>query len=177
MDKKIIMTMVLLLVVALVAVMVVLATAGGGIHRAGGFTELFDKLQYTGAEHEDQRLVLPESWNAGDKKSVSDSIVDMSYRKQTVSQTTVYITTLWFVYMGQKWSYPYQSDGMSFYVPDTSADGWFHVSHGLFSITVSSATNLSSRYDVGEVISVETMLVTNSNAMLAFGEWAVSDTL
>lgn len=177
MDKKIILIMVSLVVVAAVVVAFVMVAAGGGIRRAGGFTDTFDKLVYTGSELEDQRLALPESWHAGDKKSVSDTIVDMTYRKQTVSQTTVYITTLWFVYSGDKWSNPYQSDGMSFYVPDTSTDGWFHVDHGLFSLTVSSATNLSAHYDVGEVISVDSMLTVNSNAMLAFGEWAVSDVL
>lgn len=177
MDKKIILIMVSLVVVAMIVVLFVLAAAGGGLRRAGGFTETFDKLAYTGSEVRGQHLELPSSWHEGDKKTVSDTIVDMTYRKQSVSQTTVYITTLWFVYMGTKWSNPYQSAGMLFYVPDTSSDGYFTVDHGLFSLTVSSATNLSAHYDIGDVITVDTMLVINSNAMVAFGEWAVADVL
>jgi hypothetical protein len=177
MEKKIIAIMVTLLVVAALVVAFVMVAAGGGLRRAGGFTALFDKLVYTGSETSDQHLSMPSGWHAGDKKTVSDTIVDLTYRKQTISQTTVYITTLWFVYMGNKWSSPYEGHGTSFYVPDTSFDGWFHVDHGLFSITVSSATNLSMHYQIGDVITVESMLTTNSYAMLAFGDWAVSDVL
>jgi hypothetical protein len=80
--------------------------------------------------------------------------------------------------MGDKWSDPYQGDGTSFYVPiAVQYSSWLHVDHGLFSITVSSATNLSAQYSIGDVITVETMLETNSNAMLAFGDWAVADVI
>lgn len=177
MEKKIILIMVSLVVVAALVVAFVMVAAGGGLRSAGGFTDLYDKLEYTGSEQSDQHLTLPDSWDVGDKKKVSDVIVDMTYRKQTVSQTTVYITTLWFVYMGEKWSSPYASDGMSFYVPDMSTDGWLHVDHGLFSLTVSSATNISAHYDVGDVITMQATLSVNSNAMVAFGEWAVADVL
>jgi hypothetical protein len=101
----------------------------------------------------------------------------MTYHKTTVSQTSVYITTLWFVYMGDKWSDAYQGEGTTFYVPTTGYGSWLHIDHGMFSITVSSATNLSAHYSIGDVITVETMLETNRNAMLAFGDWAVADVI
>jgi hypothetical protein len=47
----------------------------------------------------------------------------------------------------------------------------------MFSITVSSATNLSAHYQIGDVISLESMLETNGNAMLAFGDWAVTNVI
>lgn len=177
MEKKIIAIMLTLLVVAALVVAFVAVAAGGGLRRAGGFTALFDKLEYSGDSSHDQHLQMPASWHTGDKKSVSDVIVDMTYYKRTISQTSVYITTMWFVYMGTKWSDTYQSDGMSFYVPTTGYGGWLHVDHGMFSVTVSSATNLSAHYSIGEVISLETMLETNENALLAFGDWAVSNVI
>jgi len=175
MEKKIILIMVSLVVVAALVVAFVMVAAGGGLRKAGGFTELFDKLEYTGTGHVNQYLELPDSWDVDDKKSVSDVIVDMVYEKRTVSQTNVYITTFWFAYMGDKWSYPYEGSGTSFFVPIEG--GWLYVHHGLFSLTVSSATNLSAHYGIGDVVTLETKLVINSNAMVAFGEWAVSDTL
>ncbi len=177
MEKKIVAIMVSLVVVAALVVAFVMVAAGGGLRRAGGFTALFDKLDYTGDANHDQRLQLPGSWHSGDKKTVSDSIVDMIYYKRTISQTSVYITTLWFVYMGDKWSNPYEGAGTSFYVPITGDSNWLHVDHGMFSITVSSATNLSAHYQIGDVISLESMLETNGNAMLAFGDWAVTNVI
>jgi hypothetical protein len=178
MDKKILAIMVTLVLVAASVVAFVVVAAGGGLRKAGGFTALFDDLEYTGDADHDQRLQMPAGWHSGDKKSVSDQIVDMTYYKTTVSQTTVYTTTLWFVYIGDKWSDPYQGEGTSFYVPTaTQYSSWLHINHGLFSITVSSATNLSARYSIGDVITLETMLETNNLAMLAFGDWAVADVL
>ena len=172
MDRKIIAIMVTLVVVAALVVAFVMVAAGG-FRQAGGFTELFDKLEYTGNGTHNQDLALPTSWHVGDKKEVSDTIVDMEYSRQTVGSTSVYITTLWFVYEGNKWNNPLQ--GTSFHVP--VEDGLMHVDHGLFHITVSSATNLSAVYDVGEVITMDTMLKTSSSGALVFSEWAIADTL
>ncbi len=174
MDKKIIAIMVALLVVAALVVAVVMV-AMGGIRRSGGFTDLFDKLEYNGTDTYDFDLSLPDSWDVGDKKTVSDFIVDMYYEKRTIGQTSVYITTMYFMYLGNKWNNP--EEGTSFNVPDDSGDGWLNVDHGMFVITVSSATNLSAEYDVGDIITLETSLVQNSNTLLAFGDWVVSDTL
>ncbi len=177
MDKKILMIMVSLVVAAAIVVAVVMVAAGGGLSRSGGFTSLLDKLVYTGNATEYQRLSLPESWDEGDVKKVSDVVVDMVYYRQTVQQTSVYITTLWFAYLGDKWANEYLGDGNQFYVPDNSHDGWLRVDHGLFSLTVSSATNISAKYDVGETITLQSTLLLNENAMLAFGDWTVADTL
>lgn len=174
MDKKIIAIMVTLVVVAALVVAVVLV-ASGGIRGTGGFTSLFDKLVYNGTDTSDFDLSLPDSWEVGDKKSASDTIVDMYYHRQTIGQTSVYITTMYFMYLGNKWNNP--QEGTMFSVPDNSGDGWLNVDHGRFMITVSSATNLSADYDVGDVITLETSLVQNTNAVLAFGDWVVQDTL
>ena len=172
MERKIIVIMATLVVVAVLVVAFVMVAAGGGISRSGGFTSLFDKLEYNGDKTYGQNLTVPESWHVNDKKVVSDTIVDMTYRKQTVSQTTVYITTLWFVYLGTKWSNPYQGHGDNFYVPDNSHDGLLEVSHGMFWIEVSSATNLSAHNSIGDVISLETVLERNGNNQIAFGDWS-----
>lgn len=177
MERKILMIMVSLVVVAALVVAAVMVAAGGGLSRAGGFTQLFDKLVYTGTAKEYQRLELPATWHEGDVKKVSDVIVDMTYYKQTIGQTTVYITTLYFVYLGDKWANEYRGAGNRFYVPDNSHDGWLYVENGLFHITVSSATNLSAKYDIGDVITLQTTLVININAKLAFGDWTVANTL
>ena len=174
MEKKIIAIMVSLLIVAALVVASVLIAAGG-IQRAGGFTSLFDKLENPDPAAEDIELRMPSGWSVGDKKTVSDTIVDMSYYRQTVGQTSVYITTLWFVYLGDKWNDPLS--GTYFSVPDSSGDGWMYIDHGMFYLRVSSATNLSASYDIGDVITVETMLVMNNNAMTAFGDWVVADTI
>lgn len=174
MDKKILALMVSLLVIAAVAVSVTMVSFGG-FGKAGGFTTLFDDLVYTGTSAHGQRLSLPDSWHENDVKKVSDRIVDMSYWKETHGSAAVYWTTMWFTYMGNKWNDP--KWGTSFYVPDDSNDGWLEVSHGLFSITVSTATNLSAKYDIGDVITLETELTTNDNVVLAFGTWVVSGTI
>jgi len=171
MDRKILALMVSLLVIAAVAVSVTMVSFSG-FGKAGGFTSLFDSLEYTGTSAHGQRLALPDGWNAGDVKKVSDRIVDMSYWKETHGSTSVYWTTMWFTYLGNKWNDP--TWGTLFYVPDNSHDGWLDVTHGLFSITVSSATNLSAQYDVGDVITLQTTLETNSNVVLAFGDWIVT---
>jgi hypothetical protein len=56
------------------------------------------------------------------------------------------------------------------------ADGTLLVNHGLFSITVSSATNISAHYDVGDTITIEAQVVSVDGA-LAFNNWIVADTL
>jgi len=174
MDKKILLIMVTLVVVAALVVAFVMI-ASGGLRRAGGFTALFDKLEYAGDETHNQRLSLPASWDVGDKKTVSDTIVDMSFWKETHGSTSVYWTTMYFVYEGNKWNDP--SHGTSFQVPDNSNDGWMTVEHGLFGLTVSSATNLSAKYDIGDVITLQTVLETNSNVVTAFGNWVVASTI
>lgn len=177
MEKRILGIMVTLVVVAAVVVAFVMIAAGGGWRSAGGFTDLFDDLVYTGSETTNQMLSLPSDWRQGDKKVVSDVITDMVYRKQTVSQTTVYITTMYFVYLGDKWSNPYQGLGQNFYVPVTYSNYLLHVEHGQFSITVSSATNISADYGIGDVITVESTLKLNGLGQLAFDTWNVKGVL
>ena len=180
MDKKIIAIMVSLLVIAAGVAAVVAYTTGGGLGSSGGFTKLYDKLSYTSWAPPDNRyLELPSSWETGDVKTVSDVIVDLTYEKTVLHQTTVYLTHMWFVYLGDKWSIPYENDGSRFYVPVEIPGGseWMQVNHGLFSVTVSSATNLSAKYAVGDSITLESELVVNDNAMLAFGEWKYSESL
>jgi len=177
MEKKILLIMATLVVVAVLVVAFVMVAAGGGLNRSGGFTSLFDKFEYDGNATYGQRLQTPESWDVNDKKVVSDTIVDMTFYKQTVSQTSVYLTTMWFVYLGTKWATPYQGHGDIFYVPDNSHDGWLDVSHGMFTITVSSATNLSDHHSIGDVITLETVLKLNGNGQLGFGDWSVRNVI
>jgi hypothetical protein len=174
MDKKILTIMVALLVVAVLVVAFVMI-ASGGLRRAGGFTSLFDKMEYDGDATYRQQLVFPDSWDVGDKKEVSDTIVDMSFWKETHGSTSVYWTTMWFAYMGNQWNDP--TRGTMFYVPDDSSDGWMVVDHNIFSLTVSSATNLSAKYDIGDVVTLETVFVLNNNVVVAFGDWVVSSTI
>ena len=180
MDKKIIAIMVSLLVIAGVVAAVVAISTGGGLRSSGGFTKLYDKLSYTSwASPDNQYLELPSSWESGDVQKVSDVIVDLTYEKTVLHQTSVYLTHLWFVYLGDKWSVPFEGDGSRFYVPVEIPGGsdWLQVNHGLFSITVSSATNLSAKYTIGDKITLQSELVVNGNAMLAFGEWTYSESL
>lgn len=171
MDKKILVLMAVLVVVAVLVVAVVMV-ASGGFARSGGFTKLFDKLVEDEGLVYDQRLALPDSWEVGDVKKVSDTIMDMSYHEEEHG----YSTTLWFAYHGDKWNDP--SHGTRFRVPDTSGDGWFLVDHGMFSITIWSATNLSAEYDVGDTITVQSTLKTNVNVDLAFDtDWALAGVL
>jgi hypothetical protein len=170
MEKKILAIMVSLVVIAAVVVGVVMV-ASGGLVRAGGFTSLFDKMENTGSATYNQVLAMPSGWSVGKDVKVSDTIMDMSYQKQTVSSTTVYLTTIWFQYMGEKWNDP--TRGTSFYVPDTSHAGFMHVVHGSFTLTVSSATNISAKYHIGGTITLETALVSNG-VDVAFGDWHVA---
>ena len=182
MDKKIIVIMVSLLVIAAVVVAFVMIAAGGGLGSGGGFTKLFDKLN-AGVAPDEEYLELPSSWEDGDTKKVSDVIIDMTYWKTSIGQTSVYITQLWFVYMSDKWSDQYEGHGSDFYVPVDYGGGWLHVDHGRFMIEVSSATNISAHYDNGDVISLESELNMVSHAThsgytysgLGFGEWTFSE--
>lgn len=176
MEKKIVGIMLTLVVVAVVIIGVVMIAAVG-IKRGGGFTGLFDELEYSGDLTYRQPLEIPDGWEDGDVKSVSDTIVDMYFYRHTVQQTTVYVTTLYFVYMGDKWNDP--DDGTRFSIPieqDPGVLGWKEINHGLFSIQVSSATNLSAEYDIGDVIELETTIA-DAGGTLAFGEWVIADTL
>jgi len=172
MDKKILAIMVALVVIAAVVVVGVALAASGGVGsgKAGGFTSLFDKLEKADVnETYNMHLELPQSWNTGDRKDVSDKIVDMSFSRNP--STHIYTTNLWFAYSGDKWNNPTQ--GTSFIVPQESGD--LHVVHGLFVITVYSATNLSSEFDNGDVITL-TSTLTIHDADLVFGDWAVPNT-
>lgn len=176
MERKIVGIMLALVVVAIVIVGVV-AIAAQGTKKSGGFSKLFDELEYSGDLTYRQELEIPSDWHADDVKKVSDMIVDMHYYRHTVATTTVYVTTLYFIYVGDEWNSP--AEGTRFYVPVEWNDGfldWIHVNHGLFSIQVSSATNLSAAYDIGDVIELQTTIV-DADGTLAFGEWAVADTL
>ncbi len=172
MDKKILAIMVALVVIAAVVVVGVTLAASGGIStgKAGGFTDLFNDLQKSDPNQTyNMELKLPSSWHQGDKKTLSDRIVDMSFSRNPT--THIYTTNLWFVYTGDKWSNP--SLGTAFQVPQES--GTLHVSHGEFAITVFTATNLSAEFDNGDVISL-TSTLTMHDGELVFGDWAVPNT-
>lgn len=176
MEKKIIGIMLTLVVVAVVVVGVIMIAAVG-IKRGGGFTDLFDQLECSDDVTYQQSLEIPDGWEAGDVKRVSDTIVDMYFYKHTVQQTTVYVTTLYFVYLGDKWNDP--DMGTRFSIPiadDWGVLDWKTINHGLFWIQVSSATNLSSAYNIGDVMELEST-ITDAGGTLAFGEWLVADTL
>lgn len=175
MDKKIVMIMVSLLVIAAVVVAFVMIAAGGGLRSSGGFTKVFDKLD-AGIAPDENRLQLPNSWDTGDVKKASDTIVDLTYDKTTIQQTTVYLTHLWFVYSGEKWADAYEGHGTNFYVPVAWGSGWLHVEHGMFSLTVSSATNLSAKYSNGDVITLESEIsFYGFTGIKSFGEWKFAE--
>jgi hypothetical protein len=181
MEKKIIGIMLSLIVVAIVVVAVVMVAAGG-FKKSGGFTKLFDSLEYSGNLTFHQELEIPADWEAGETKKVSDTIVDMYHYRTTVQQTNVYITTLYFVYIGDEWTDP--ASGTWFRVPMADNHGdvtWITIDHGRFSLQVSSATNLSAAYDIGDVIELETTIVIandeSTDGTKAFGLWAVADTV
>lgn len=181
MEKKIIGIMLSLVVVAIVVVAIVMVAAGG-FKKGGGFTKLFDSLEYSGNQTYNQELEIPEDWEVGDVKRVSDTIVDMYHYRTTVQQTNVYITTLYFVYVGDEWSD--SEDGTRFMVPSANTHDvatWITVSHGLFSLQVSSATNLSAAYDIGDVIELETTIMIadddSPDGVKSFGLWAVANTV
>ncbi len=176
MERKIVGIMLALVVVAIVIVGVV-TIAAVGTKKSGGFSKLFDDLEYSGDLTYRQELEIPGDWHENDVKKVSDMIVDMRYYRHTVATTTVYVTTLYFIYVGDEWNSP--AEGTRFFVPVEWNDGfldWMDVNHGLFSIQVSSATNLSAAYDIGDVIELQTTII-DVDGTLAFGEWAVADTL
>ncbi len=174
MERKILAIMVSLVVVAAVVVGAVMI-ASGGLTRAGGFTSLFDKMVNTGDATYNQVLAMPSGWSVGKKITVSDTIMDMSYEKQVLGSTTVYLTTIWFQYMGDKWNNPAQ--GTAFYIPvTTSHDGFMHVVHGSFTLTVSSATNITAKYHIGGTITLETVLASNG-IQVAFGDWVVASVI
>jgi len=177
MEKKIIAIMVALVVVAMVVVAAVTVGIGAGGSRASGFTALFDKLTNSDVNSTyNQHLNLPTGWKEADQKTVSDKIVDMWYDRTTVGQTHVYTTHLIFAYIGEKWNNP--THGTQFLVPqDIQGHPWLVVSHGLFQIDVSSATNITAKYSIGDTITLATTLSLNSNALLGFGEWQVANTL
>lgn len=180
MEKRILAIMVTLVVVAALVVGFVMIAAGGGIRiGGGGFTDLFDDLDYTGNATTDQQLSIPSDWS-GDTKAVKDVIVDMTYREQVVSQTkTLFYTTLYFVYLGDKWSNPLVG-GQSFEVPtayNDHGDLWLEVEHGMFSVTVETVTNLSEDFGIGDSITLESKIALNSNAILSFGAWSVKGVL
>lgn len=177
MEKRILGIMVTLVVVAAVVVGFVMVAAGGGWRSSGGFTDLFDDCVYAGNATTNQLLSLSPDWRQGDQKVVSDVITDIVYRQQTVSQTKVYITTLYFIYLGDKWSNPFLGSGQNFYVPVTYGSFWMHVEHGQFAITVSSATNISASYGIGDVITIESTLKLNGLGQLAFDTWNVKDVI
>jgi hypothetical protein len=177
MEKKIIAIMVALVVVAMVVVAAVTVGVGAGGRHAGGFTALFDKMANSDVNDTyNQHLNLPTDWKGGDERSVSDTIVDMWYDRTTVGQTHVYTTHLVFAYLGEKWNDP--KHGTQFYVPqDISGHPWLLVSHGQFELDVSSATNITAKYNVGDTITLTAMLSVNGIALLSFGEWQVADTI
>jgi hypothetical protein len=177
MEKKIILGLVSLLAVALIMTAVVMVAGSGGIlDRSGGFTALMDDLTYDGDSTYGQYLKCPSSWEPGDTKTVRDVIVDMRTERQRVGlDTWFYTTDLWFVYLGNKWNDPMR--GTVFYVPDNIGDDWMPVSHGLFMVTVTTATNISEKYDVGDSITLQSTLVINDNGLVAFGTWTVKGTL
>ncbi len=180
MDKKIIAVMVTLVVVAaLVVAFVMVAAGGGGVHKAGGFTSLFDKLVNPDPVNDthDQRLEVPTSWE-GDKITVSDTITDMSYTSAMVNGLRIYTTNLWFSYIGTEWNQE-PSHGTFFSVPMANTWGgwgWLQVNHGLFMITISSATNISADYHAGEVISLSST-VSLVDGTMCFSVWTVENTL
>ena len=184
MERKIIGIMLSLIVVAIVVVAVVMVAAGG-FKKSGGFTTLFDSLEYSGNQTYQQELEIPDDWEVDDVKKVSDTIVDMYHERDSIQQTNVYITTLYFVYIGDEWSDP--DDGTRFSVPNSITHheeilaSWISVSHGLFSLQVSSATDLSVAYDIGDVIELETTIVIaddeSPDGIKSFGLWTVANTV
>lgn len=174
MEKKILTIMVVLVVVAAIVVAFVMIAAGG-VRTAGGFTKLFDDLENPNPSvtfH--QYLDLPNDWSINDRKVVGDTIVDMYLDyTTTVGSTTIYVHVLYFVYIGDMWTDSEQ--GTSFYVPtSTSHSGYLMVDHGRFSLSVSSASNLSEDYSIGDVIELQTTLVDNLG-VLSFGSWSLAE--
>lgn len=172
MEKKIIAIMMSLVVIAALVVAFVMIAAGGS-PTAGGFTKLFDQLEYSGDATYNQYLEIPADWQVGDEKTVSDTIFDLTYYRHEYAGVYVYVTTLWFMYVGDKWA-DSPTHGNMFFVP--VEDGWLRVEHGQFSITVSSATNLSEEYSIGDVITLNCQIIDaddSDDVQLAFSDWVV----
>jgi hypothetical protein len=149
--------------------------AAGGIGTAGGFTKLFNELENPNANTcYDVTLEFPDDWAEQDVKKVSDRIVDMDPRgEEIVNGVYVYTVRLYFVYEDDKWADP--ESGILFYVP--SADhggGVIDVRHGLFWVDASWTENIAANYDIGDVITLKTVLVYNGD-VLSFGNWLVVD--
>jgi len=176
MDKKILTIMASLVIIAVVVVGVVMVAAGGA-RSAGGFTKLFNELENPSGVSYSQYLELPNDWAVNDVKKVSDRIVDMYVHSAIVYETTtVYFTVLYFTYMSDQWADPDQ--GTVFHVPTTvEHDNYLDINHGQFHLSVSSATDLSANYDIGDVITLETTLAINDEGDLAFSSWSVSGTI
>lgn len=177
MEKKILTIMVALIVVAAIVVAFVMI-ASGGMKTAGGFTKLFNELENPNStELYDIQLEFPDDWKVQDVKTVSDTIVDMDPRGESViGGITVYTVRLYFVYIDDKWADP--QSGILFFVPSTDySSGYIQVSHGLFAIDVSSPDDISKNYDIGDVIELQTVLEVNdfNNGELSFGNWILAD--
>jgi hypothetical protein len=174
MEKKIITIMVALVVVAVVVVATVMI-ATGGARTAGGFTKLLNDLENESPSVTyGQYLSLPDDWEEGDVKVVSDTIVDMDPRGYTVlGGITVYTVRLYFVYIDDQWAD--EEDGSLFYVPSTEHhDGYIAVNHGSFWLDVSSPENISESYTIGDVIELKTDLEYNDGE-LSFSSWLLAD--
>jgi hypothetical protein len=173
MERKILTIMVALMVVAAIVVAFVMIAAGG-VRTAGGFTRLFDDLENpnpTVTFH--QYLELPDDWSINDVKTVSDTIVDMYLDyTTTVGSSTIYVHVIYFVCISDKWTDAEQ--GTSFFVPSSMLhSGYIQVDHGRFSLSVSSVSNLSEDYTIGDVIELDTVLADNLG-VLSFGSWSLA---
>jgi hypothetical protein len=177
MEKKILMIMVSLMVVAIVVVATVMI-ATGGARSTGGFTKLLNSLENdTPSVTYGQYLSMPSDWELGDRKTVSDTIVDMDPRSEWYEGgITIYTVRLYFMYIDDKWAD--DEAGVMFYVPSTEHhDGWMQVSHGMFWLDVSSPDNISDIYNIGDTIELWTDLEINdaNDGELSFSEWLLGD--
>ncbi len=174
MEKKILTIMAVLIVVAAIVVAFVMVAAGG-VRTAGGFTRLFNDLENeTPSVTYGQYLSLPDDWNEQDSKTVSDTIVDMvPLREEVIGGITIHTVRLYFVYIDDKWAD--DESGVGFYVPSTEdgSSGYIYVSHGMFHIDVSSSENIVEDYNIGDVITLKTVLELNedNDGELSFSSW------
>ncbi len=177
MEKKILTIMVALMLVAAIVVAFVMIAAGG-TRSAGGFTRLFNDLENPSTTVTyDQYLEFPADWEAQDIKTVTDTIQDMSPRgEELVGGVTVYTVRMYFVYSSDMWADP--ALGILFNVPSTEHGGeYIQVNHGLFWIDVSSTVDLAETYEIGDDITVQTVLIPNSDndGELSFSDWLLAD--
>lgn len=177
MERKILTIMAVLIVVAAIVVAFVMVAAGG-VRTAGGFTKMFNGMENdTPSVTYGQYLSLPDDWDVQDSKTVSDTIVDMvPLREEVYGGIPIHTVRLYFVYIDDKWAD--EESGVSFYVPSTEdgSNGYIYVSHGLFHIDVSSSENIVENYDIGDVITLKTVLELNENndGELSFGSWLLA---